>query len=59
MKQYKTTYNNSKNFSLTCDNVFIGELNYHKWYSCNADILLADNSAYPLKPTGFGMQRSN
>ena len=53
MGNYKANSTNSRNFSLTADNVNIGELKYTKWYSFNAEIVLADNSLYLLEPKGF------
>ncbi len=53
MGQFKACSLNSKNFSLTYENSKVGELNYAKWYSFKAEILLADNSVYHLEPKGF------
>jgi hypothetical protein len=53
MGQYKATSANSKNFILTQNNVQLGELIYPKWYTFNAEIILADKSVYKLVPQGF------
>jgi len=53
MGQYKANSTNSRNFILTMDNVNIGELKYTKWYSFNAEIVLANNSLFQLIPKGF------
>jgi hypothetical protein len=53
MRQYKANSTKSSHFSLTMDNVQIGELKYTKWYSFKAEILLADNSLYQFEPKGF------
>lgn len=49
MGHYKANSINSHNFNLTSDDQQIGALVYSKWYSFNADILLADGSKYELK----------
>ncbi len=53
MKQFKAISTDSKNFNLTIDNIHLGSLNYLKWYSFQASILLANNSEYKLEPKGF------
>lgn len=53
MGHYQATSKNSKNFSLSNDNVHVGELIYPKWYTFNAEIVLHDNSKYNLVSTGF------
>jgi hypothetical protein len=53
MAKYNINSTNSRTFSLTSDNVSIGELKYSNWYSFKAEILLADKSFYQLEPKGF------
>lgn len=53
MGHYKANSTNSRNFSLTENNLNIGELRYNKWYSFKAEIALADNSVYQLEPKGI------
>lgn len=53
MGHYKSNSTNSGIFSLTKDDVKVGELKYSNWYSFKAEILLADNSLYQIEPKGF------
>lgn len=53
MGQYKANSTNSQNFSLTFNDQPLGELIYKKWYSFNAEILLASGKKYQLEPQGF------
>jgi hypothetical protein len=53
MGLYKATSTDSRNFNLTIDTVPLGKLEYPKWYTFKADILLADHSKYQLEPKGF------
>lgn len=52
MGQYQVNSSNSRNFDLTKDNIHLGELSYPKWYTFNAEIILADLSRYQLMPYG-------
>ena len=52
MGQYQVNSSNSRNFDLTKDNIHLGELSYPKWYTFNAEIILADLSRYQLVPQG-------
>lgn len=53
MAQYKVNSKNSRNFSLTLDNEKVGDLVYKKWYSFNAELLMADGKNYQLESKGF------
>ena len=53
MGQYRANSTNAQNFSLTFHNEKIGELIYKKWYTFDADILMADGKLYQLEPKGF------
>jgi hypothetical protein len=53
MGQYSANSTNSQNFTLASDNNKIGELIYKKWYSFEAEILMADGKIYQLEPKGF------
>ena len=52
MGQCRVNSSNSRDFNLTKDNIHLGELAYPKWYTFNAEILLADLSRYQLVPQG-------
>ena len=53
MGQYIANSVNSQNFSLIYKNQKAGELIYKKWYSFDAEIILADGSIHQLEPKGF------
>ncbi|MBX2887351.1 MAG: hypothetical protein KF829_01740 [Ferruginibacter sp.] len=53
MTQYTVSSTNSHHFCLALDKRILGELNYKKWYSFNADIVLANNRKYNLESKGF------
>lgn len=53
MEQYIATSKDALNFMLISNNQNTGALIYKKWYSFDAEIVLADNSRYVLKPRGF------
>ncbi len=53
MGNYIANSINSQNFILTKNNLKVGELNYPKWYTFNAEVILSDNSKYQLKTTGI------
>ena len=53
MAQYKANSTNSQNFDLTSGNKKLGELTYKKWYSFNAEIVMANGTKFQLEPKGF------
>ncbi|MET0636675.1 MAG: hypothetical protein ABWZ25_11665 [Chitinophagaceae bacterium] len=57
MNDYKVIPAGSKKFTLTRDDMPIGELNYIKWSSSKADIILPNGPTYKVAPKGF-WQRS-
>lgn len=53
MEQYLVTSKDALNFTLISNNQNAGALIYKKWYSFDAEIVMADNSKYVLEPKGF------
>ena len=53
MKEYKVISTDLKLFSLTLSDKEIGTLQYEKWYSFKAEIILADNTIYTFETKGF------
>ncbi|MEJ1242233.1 hypothetical protein WBG78_29060 [Chryseolinea sp. T2] len=53
MAHYVVNSTNSRDFSLSKNNVVAGNLKYSKWYSFDAEIALANRSVYVLEPKGF------
>lgn len=53
MAHYTANSTNSKNFSLNVNDQTLGQLIYNKWYSFDAEIIMADHTKYTLESKGF------
>lgn len=53
MGHYRANSTDSYKFNVMSDNIKVGDLVYKKWYSFEADILMADGSKFQLRPKGF------
>jgi hypothetical protein len=53
MTEYKVKSTDTRKFSLTQNDIILGDLTYEKWFSFTSEIILADNSRYQIEPKGF------
>ena len=53
MKEYKVKSENIKHFSLTIDDREVGRLEYEKWFSFKARLLVEGAGNYDVEPKGF------
>jgi len=53
MKEYKVKSEDTKHFSLTINDKEIGSLQYEKWFSLKAEMILGGTRTYQIEPKGF------
>lgn len=53
MKEYKVKSEDTKHFSLTINDQEIGRLEYAKWFSFKAEMILEGAMPYQIEPKGF------
>ncbi|ALD20459.1 hypothetical protein [Hymenobacter sp. DG25A] len=52
MADYNVTANGTRDFQLLEDGKLLGALHYTEWFSFEAEVTLADNSSFQIKPKG-------